>query len=95
MLKRKYIVILAILVLGLVVSGCTGDTSQEDETVSNSTAAEELNDYSNASVADVTLNEEMVGITDTDIQDIEEELEELEILINETDIEEDIVVEEI
>ncbi|GEM_PF-1568004 len=95
MFKRKYIVILAILVLGLVVSGCTGNAPQEEETVSESTAAEELGDDNSISVADVTLGEEMVGITDPEIQDIEEELQELEVLINETDIEEDIVVEEI
>ncbi|WMW23301.1 hypothetical protein RE476_05600 [Methanolobus mangrovi] len=95
MLKRKYIVILAILVLGLVVSGCTDNAPQEDKTLSENTAAEELDDNNNASVADVTLGEEMVGITDPEIQDIEEELQELQVLINETDVEEDIVVEEI
>ncbi len=34
MLKREYIVMLTILVLGLAVSGCIGDAPQEEETVS-------------------------------------------------------------
>ncbi|WP_340817774.1 hypothetical protein [Methanolobus sp. WCC4] len=92
MVKTKYLVIMAVLFLGLIVSGCADNASTEDQK-----ASEDIEDV-DTSLAEETLNEEMVGITDTEIQDIEEELAEIETLINETngtDIESDIVVEEI
>ncbi|MDW7731672.1 MAG: hypothetical protein SCH66_04475 [Methanolobus sp.] len=89
MLRRKQITILAILVLGLVVSGCTDNVSREDGTVSEDIGNTDV------SIADETLNDEMVGVTDSEIQDLEAELAELEKLINEMDLEEDISVEEI
>ncbi|TGC11500.1 hypothetical protein CUN85_01105 [Methanolobus halotolerans] len=87
MLRRKYIVILAILVIGLVVSGCTEDISSEDEVVSGDTGVD-------SSIADNTLNQEMVGITDSEIQDLEAQIAELEALISGMDQEENISVEE-
>lgn len=95
MFKRKYLVVLGILVLGLVMSGCTDNTPKETEAIpEDSAVVQELED-DNTSIADETLRDEMVGITDTEIQDIEEEVSELEEFINDTDSEEEIVVEEI
>lgn len=95
MLKRKYIIVLAVLVLGLVVSGCADNMAQDTETISEESAtAPEIKD-NNTSLADEALSNEMIGITDPEIRDIEEEINEIEELINETDSEKDIDVEEI
>lgn len=88
MTKFRNIAIIAVLLCALVISGCTDKGTTEDDI----TVAEE---EQNLSVADEALNEEMVGITDTEIQDLEAELAELEALINEMELEEEIVVEEI
>lgn len=87
MTKLRNIVIIAVLIFGVVASGCA-DKETTKETVSNDTEQE-------LSAADAALSEEMVGITDTEIQDLEAELAELEALIEEMELEEDIVVEEI
>ncbi|MEZ5335068.1 MAG: hypothetical protein R2741_07455 [Methanolobus sp.] len=84
----KSIFFIAVLVFGIVVSGCADKIVPEEETVSNDTVQE-------LSAADEALNEEMIGITDTEIQDLEAELAELEALIDEMELEEDIIVEEI
>lgn len=92
MLRKSTFVIMAILFLGLIVSGCTDNASTADET-----SVDDAGD-TDISVAEETLNEEMVGITDTELKDIEEELDEIDALINETngtDSEGDITVEEI
>ncbi|WP_292466498.1 hypothetical protein [Methanolobus sp.] len=95
MFKRKYLVVLGILVLGLVVSGCTDNAPQETEAIPEDLAVVQELEDDNTSIADETLSDEMVGITDTEIQDIEEEVSELEEFINDTDSEDEIVVEEI
>jgi hypothetical protein len=88
MTRLRNIAIIAVLVFGVVISGCAdkGTTEEEAATID---ASQEL------SIADEVLNEEMVGVTDTEIQDLEAELVELEALINEMGLEEDIIVEEI
>lgn len=86
--KIRNIVIIAVLLCGVVVSGCADKSITEEETVINDTEPE-------ISVADELLSEEMVGITDTEIQDLEAELAELEALIDEINLEDDIVLEEI
>ncbi|WP_342304665.1 hypothetical protein [Methanolobus sp. ZRKC5] len=88
MVKLRNIVIIAVLLCGVVMSGCADKSITEEETVTNDTEPE-------ISVADELLSEEMVGITDTEIQALEAELAELEALIDEIDLEEDIVLEEI
>ncbi|OPY20580.1 MAG: hypothetical protein A4E24_01079 [Methanomethylovorans sp. PtaU1.Bin093] len=85
MVKFRCLVIIAVLLCGVVVSGCadkgtTDGTSDETEQIS---------------VADNALNEEMIGITDAEIQDMEAQLAELEQLVEEANLEEDIVIEEI
>lgn len=87
MTKLKNIAIIAVLLFTLAVAGCADKDTTEDDVATGSTE--------NMSVADEALSEEMVGITDTEIQDLEAELEELESLINDIEAEEDIVVEEI
>ncbi len=85
MLKFRCLVIIAVLLIGVTVSGCadkgtTDGTSDETE---------------QTSVADNALSEEMVGITDAEIQDMEAQLAELEQLVEEADLDDDIVLEEI
>ncbi|WP_340817769.1 hypothetical protein [Methanolobus sp. WCC4] len=87
MTKFRNIAIIAVLLFALVISGCADKDTTED------TAG--TGDTQNISVADEALNEEMVGITDTEMQDLEAELAELEALIDEMELEEEIVVEEI
>lgn len=89
MTKLKNIAIIAVLLFALMVSGCADKDTTPDDSATAETSAQNL------SVADEALNEEMVGITDTEIQDLEAELAELEALIDEMELEEDIVVEEI
>lgn len=85
MVKFRCLVIIAVLLFGVMVSGCadkgtTDGTSDETE---------------QTSVADNALNEERVGITDAEIQDMEAQLTEFEVLVEEAKLEEDIVIEEI
>lgn len=90
MLKKKYLIIIVVLFFGLVVSGCTDNTPSEDK------QASDYVEDTNTSVAEETLNEEMVGVTDTEVSDIEEEIAEIDALINETNgTEEEIIVQEI
>ncbi|WP_406657827.1 hypothetical protein V7O62_04500 [Methanolobus sp. ZRKC2] len=90
MMNQKYIFTLAVLILALAVSGCTDSSSPEEETtISENVEMQEI------SVADETLNDEMVGVTDSEIQDLEAELAELEALMGEMDLGEDISIEEI
>jgi PBP1b-binding outer membrane lipoprotein LpoB len=88
MIKLRNIVIIGVLLFAIVISGCADKSTTEDEAASTDTTAQ------NISVADEALSEEMVGITDTEIQDLEAELAELEALIDEME-EEEIVVEDI
>ncbi|WP_319507093.1 hypothetical protein [uncultured Methanolobus sp.] len=88
MSKLRNIVIIAVLLFGVVISGCADKGTTEEEAATNDTMQE-------VSVADEAFSQEIVGITDTEIEDLESELAELEALIDEINLEEDIVIEEI
>ncbi|WP_094228219.1 hypothetical protein [Methanolobus psychrotolerans] len=88
MTTLRNIVIIAVLLFCVLFSGCADKDTNEEEAVTNDTMQE-------VSVADEALSEEMVGITDTEIEDLESELAELEALIAEMDLAEDIVIEDI
>jgi len=83
------IIILTMLFFSVIISGCADQSSTEE------TVATEVDTEQNLSGADELLGEEMVGITDSEMEDLEADLAELEALINEMDLEEDIVIEEI
>lgn len=85
MLKFRCVVIIAVLLIGVVVSGCA-DKGSTDGT---------LNETEQISVADKALSEERIGITDAEIQDMEAQLAELEQLVEEANLDNDIVLEEI
>jgi low affinity Fe/Cu permease len=90
MIKLRNIVIIGVLLFAIVISGCTDNAATEDGASADATIDK------NTAVAEDTLNEEMVGITDTEIQDIEEEIAEIDSLINETNgTDSDIIVEEV
>ncbi len=89
MLKKKYTVILGIMLLGLIVSGCTDRNDQiEDNSSVNAEGAA-------LAEADAALTDEMIGVTDPEILQIETEMAELDALVNEMNTEENISVEEI
>ena len=70
--NKKYIGILAILLLGLMVSGCASDDSMdvtEEETSDN--------------VADEILAEEGVVVTDSELEDLENDLDDFDSMISE------------
>ncbi|MDK2825291.1 hypothetical protein SAMN04488589_0180 [Methanolobus vulcani] len=90
MVKAGNVIIIAVVLFSLIISGCADkeSTTQEQSNPSDSISQ-------NVSVADELLSSEMVGITDTEMQDLEADLAELEAMLNETKLEEDIVIEDI
>jgi outer membrane murein-binding lipoprotein Lpp len=90
MVKTRNLVIIAVVLFSLIISGCADKESTTQEQSELSETADK-----NISVADELLSEEMVGITDTEMQDLEADLAELEAMLGEMDLEEDIVIEEI
>jgi hypothetical protein len=88
MLKNKHILIMGIVVLGLIVSGCADNETQGDDIVPENTGDADLSEV------DSLLSEESIGVTDSEIVQLEAEMAELEALIGEMDME-NIVVEEI
>jgi outer membrane murein-binding lipoprotein Lpp len=90
MVKTGNLVIIAVVLFSLIISGCADKESTTQEQSELNEAADK-----NISVADELLSEEMVGITDTEMQDLEADLAELEAMLGEMDLEEDIVIEEI
>ena len=90
MVKTGKVIIIAVVLFSLIISGCADkeSTTQEQSDVSD-TAGQNL------SVADELLSEGMIGITDTEMQDLESDLAELEAMLNSMDLDEDIVIEEI
>ena len=85
MIKIKNLVILAVLLAGLVVSGCVGDTP--DETTQTDVETEQI------SAADSALVNEAVGLTDTEVMDLESDMAELEALLSDMDLDEDLTLE--
>jgi outer membrane murein-binding lipoprotein Lpp len=90
MVKTRNLVIIAVVLFSFIISGCADKESTTQEQSELSETADK-----NISVADELLSEEMVGITDTEMQDLEADLAELEAMLGEMDLEEDIVIEEI
>ena len=85
MIKIKNLVILAVLLAGLVVSGCVSDTP--DETTQTDMDTEQI------SAADSALVNEAVGLTDTEVMDLESDMAELEALLSDMDLNEDLTLE--
>ena len=85
MIKIKNLVILAVLLAGLVVSGCVSDTP--DETTQTDVETEQI------SAADSALVNEAVGLTDTEVMDLESDMAELEALLSDMDMDEDLTLE--
>ena len=81
----KNLVILAVLLAGLVVSGCVSDTP--DETTQTDVETEQI------SAADSALVNEAVGLTDTEVMDLESDMAELEALLSDMDLNEDLTLE--
>ena len=79
------LVILAVLLAGLVVSGCVSDTPAET-TQSDETAQQ-------MSAADSALVNESVGLTDTEVMDLESDMAELEALLSDMDMDENLTLE--
>jgi PBP1b-binding outer membrane lipoprotein LpoB len=89
MLKKKYTVILGIMLLGLIVSGCTDRNTQVEDNSSVNAEGTALAE------ADAALTDEMIGVTDPEVLQIETEMAEFEALVNEMNTEGNISVEEI
>ncbi|ETA69027.1 hypothetical protein MettiDRAFT_2517 [Methanolobus tindarius DSM 2278] len=95
MVKTRKLIIIALVLFSLAISGCADKESTTEEQSDLSDSTDQTDNTQNISVADELLSEEMVGITDTEMQDLEADLAELEAMLNEMDLEEDIVIEEI
>ncbi len=88
-MKYTTVCILVMITCALALSGCTdkndiGSTSSSQISLANDTAA-----------ADAILSEGNVSITDTEIQEMEQEMKELEALIIDMEKEENITIEEV
>ncbi|MCD4800164.1 MAG: hypothetical protein K8R01_01050 [Methanococcoides sp.] len=84
MVSIKHLGIVTILLVGLALSGCVGEpadnATQEDTVTTN---------------ADEILAEEGVELTDSEIADLESDLEEFEALISEIEEDTELIVEEV
>ncbi|NPE29308.1 hypothetical protein HNV12_15380 [Methanococcoides sp. SA1] len=86
MVSIKHLGIVAILLIALSLSGCVGepaDNATEEETETATTVADEI------------LAEEGVELTDSEIADLENDLEEFEALISEIEEDTELIVEEV
>lgn len=81
----RTLVILSVLLAGLVVSGCVSDTPAE--TTQQDVPTQQV------SAADSALVNEAVGLTDTEIMDLESDMAELEALLSDMNVEEDLTLE--
>jgi biopolymer transport protein ExbD len=87
MISFKHLAILAVILVGLTVSGCMNKLPEES-------AQEELPQQETPAVVDVLGNED-VGLTDTEITDLEDEIAELEAMLEAMEMDEDLSLEEI
>lgn len=85
MSRIRNVVILAILLAGLVVSGCVSDTPTE--TVETDVQTQQI------SAADNALVNEAIGLTDTEVMDLESDMAELEALLSDMNMDEDLTLE--
>lgn len=84
MVSIKHLGIVAILLIGLMLSGCVGepaDNVTEEDTATNG--------------ADEILAEEGVELTDSEIADLENDLEVFEALISEIEADTELIIEEV
>ncbi|ABE52013.1 hypothetical protein [Methanococcoides burtonii] len=84
MVSIKHLGIVVILLMGLMLSGCVGepaDTVTEEDTAT--TAADEI------------LADEGIELTDSEIADLEDDLEEFEAMISEIEEDTELIVEEV
>jgi len=81
--RIRNLVILAVLLAGLVVSGCVSDEPAETVQIDESTQQ--------ISAADSALVSEAVGLTDAEFMDLESDTAELETLLSDMDIEENLL----
>lgn len=88
-MKYATICVLFIFVCALVISGCADKKDNASELTSSISLGNDT------AAADAILAEGNVSITDTEIQDMEQEMKELEALILEMEKEENITIEEI
>ncbi|MFA0823431.1 MAG: hypothetical protein ACC612_11170 [Methanomethylovorans sp.] len=89
-MKYTSICILAIFICGLAFSGCVDKKDNSSELASSAMIS--VND---TATADAVLAEGNVSITDTEILDMNQEMEELEALISEMEKEENITIEDV
>lgn len=89
-MKYSTIFILAIVVCALALSGCT----DKKDTASQLTSSK-ISPADDISTADALLSQGNASITDTEIQDMDQEMKELEAFIIEMEKEENITIEEI
>lgn len=85
MSRIRNLVIVAVLLAGLVVSGCISDTPAE--TVQTDVQTQQM------SAADSALVSEAIGLTDTEVMDLESDMAELEALLSDMDMEENLTLE--
>ena len=85
MSRIRNVVILAVLLAGLVVSGCVSDAPTE--TVETDVQTQQI------SVADNALVNEAIGLTDTEVMDLESDMAELEALLSDMNMDEDLTLE--
>lgn len=82
MVKFTHIFVMSVLIFGLAVSGCVGNNNYEKE---NGSAP-------NASVNNTSVNQ---GLTEAEVQEFDENVTDLKNLLENSSIEEEIVVEEL
>lgn len=82
MVKFTHIFVMSVLIFGLAVSGCVGNNNDEKE---NGPAP-------NASVNNTSVNQ---GLTEAEVQEFDENVTDLKNLLENSSIEEEIVVEEL
>lgn len=83
MVSFKHIGLIAVLLIGLAFSGCVGDQPADDGAEAEAPTADEI------------LAEEGVGLTDSEIEDLESDLDELEATLSELDEDENLTIEEV
>ncbi|MHC1576680.1 MAG: hypothetical protein ACXQTE_04935 [Methanosarcinaceae archaeon] len=92
MLTVKHIALVALLLVGLMVSGCIGQN--DAQTVNENDAVQEIIDE-NIDVADELLVEEGAGLTDSEVSDLEDDLAELEAMLDDMNMDENFVIEDV
>ena len=88
MVSFKHLAIMALILVGLTVSGCLSELPEES-------VQEELPQEGEVSVVDDALSDESVGLTDAEITDLENDIYELEAMLEDLNLDEDLLLEEI